>query len=311
MTLLYTSPVFLEHETGSHPEKAERLRRITAHLATEGLAARCAQPDVRPVAPSRLFLVHSPEYAAEVAEFCRNRAGQYLEADTVVSARSGEVALRAAGAMCDAVERVLRGEDRNALCLVRPPGHHALPHSAMGFCLFNNVAVGARVANRELGIDRVMIVDWDVHHGNGTQAAFWEDPQVSFLSMHRFPFYPGTGNFDEVGGGAARGTKRNLPIKFGTSRGEILGRFRSELESFADQHRPQLILISAGFDAHRLDPIGSLGLEVEDFAELSRVVLGVARTHAEGRIVSVLEGGYNLDVLPDCVAVHLAELLAA
>jgi acetoin utilization deacetylase AcuC-like enzyme len=180
----------------------------------------------------------------------------------------------------------------------------------MGFCLFNNIAVGARMALAELQLDRVLIVDWDVHHGNGTQDEFWTDPQVGFLSIHRYPFYPGTGAADETGAGRGLGTTLNLPIKFGTSRQDYLKRFEDELTAFADQLKPQLVLVSAGFDSHREDPIGSLGLEVEDFRPLTRIVLNVARTHAGGRLVSVLEGGYNVDRLAESVEAHLEELLA-
>jgi acetoin utilization deacetylase AcuC-like enzyme len=309
MTLLYSSPLFLEHHTGSHPETAERLRRVTRHLAETGLDSRCRQPATAAVTLPRLAYVHTLAYAAEVEQFAQ-RQGGYIEMDTVVSPRSYEVALHAAGAVCDAVERVVRGEDQRALCLVRPPGHHALARAPMGFCLFNSVAIAARLANRELSLDRVLIVDWDVHHGNGTQDVFWEDPRVAFFSIHRYPFYPGSGTADEIGGGPARGTKRNLPVKLGTPRQVYLQRFTGELEALADRVKPELVIISAGFDAHRLDPVGSLGLETEDFAELTRIVLGVAKVHAAGRLVSVLEGGYNLDMLPLCVAAHLGELLA-
>jgi acetoin utilization deacetylase AcuC-like enzyme len=309
MTLLYTSPIFLEHETGNHPERSERLRRITRHLEQRKLIDQCRQVPVEPASLERLSRVHSREYIAEVNEFAANHPG-YIEADTVISPRSYEVAMRAAGTGCDAVTRVLKGESKNALCLVRPPGHHALEKSAMGFCLFNNIAIAARTATKEFGLDRVLIVDWDVHHGNGTQDAFWEDPQVAFFSIHRYPFYPGTGASDEVGAGKARDTKLNLPVKFGTSRPDYLARFTTQLEAFADRLKPQLVLISAGFDAHALDPIGSLGLEVEDFTELTRVVQRIANTHASGRIISMLEGGYNVDVLPLCVETHLRELLS-
>jgi acetoin utilization deacetylase AcuC-like enzyme len=309
MTLLYTSPLFLDHDTGQHPERSARLREVTRHLAQQGLDARCRRGEVTAISPTRLAYVHAPEYAAYVADF--SRRGGYIEADTVVSPRSYDVALHASGTACDAVERVLRGEDSSALCLVRPPGHHALPRAPMGFCLFNHVALAARVALRELDVNRVLIVDWDVHHGNGTQDIFWEDPQVSFFSIHRYPFYPGTGAADETGAGAGRGTKRNLPVKFGTTRQDYISRFRAELEDFADRVRPELVIISAGFDAHRLDPVGSLGLEEEDFTTLSQIVLDVARTHARLRVVSVLEGGYNIEVLPLCVAAHLRTLLPA
>ena len=310
MTMLYSSPIFLEHDTGQHPEKAERLRCVTRHLSEQGLDAKCRRPEIVPVSLERLGRVHSLRYVAEIDEFAE-RHGGYIEADTVVSRRSYHVALHAAGAVCDAVERVLRGDDRLALCLIRPPGHHALEKSAMGFCLFNNIAAGARVATREFGLERVLIVDWDVHHGNGTQDMFWRDPQVAFFSAHRFPFYPGTGDRDEVGAGAAIGTKKNLPVRFGTPRKDYLAMFTNELETFADRVRPQLVLISAGFDAHRLDPIGSLGLETEDFTTLTQCVLRVAEVHSGGKIVSVLEGGYNTDVLPACVETHLRQLLAA
>ena len=216
----------------------------------------------------------------------------------------------AAGAVCDAVERVLKGEDETAFCLVRPPGHHALTDRGMGFCLFNNVAVGSRLAIDELGLDRVMIVDWDVHHGNGTQATFWEDPQVGYFSIHRSPFYPWTGTAEETGVGAARGTTLNLPISFGTPRDEYLETFAEGVERFAAALKPQLILISAGFDAHRLDPVGSLGLESEDFSIMTKIALRVAATHAGGRVVSVLEGGYNPVALADCVEHHLHELFS-
>ncbi len=216
MTLLYCAPCFLDHETGNHPERADRIRGIPRRLEESGLLGRCRQPEFKPVTRQRLARVHSPSYINEVWAFAKSGGG-YIEADTIVSPASYEVALMAAGSVCDAVERLGRGEDTQGLCLVRPPGHHAMMGHAMGFCLFNNIAVAARLAIDELGIDRVLIVDWDIHHGNGTQAAFWEEPRVGFLSIHRFPFYPGTGDADETGGGRGRGFTVNLPIRFGTA----------------------------------------------------------------------------------------------
>jgi acetoin utilization deacetylase AcuC-like enzyme len=309
MTLLYCSPCFLNHETGNHPERADRIRRLPERLAAAGLAQQCTSPEFKPASRLRVGRVHSLSYIDEVWAYAKSGGG-YIESDTVVSPASYDVALMAAGAACDAVERLVRGEDKRALCLVRPPGHHAMMKQAMGFCLFNNVAIAARTAIDSLELDRVLIVDWDIHHGNGTQAAFWEEPRVGFLSIHRWPFYPGTGDADETGGGAGLGATLNLPIEYGkTSRKDFFAAFSSKLESFAAKIKPQLVLVSAGFDAHHLDPVGDLGLETEDFRTLTRLVLDVADTYAEGRCVSLLEGGYDPELLADCVEVHLAEMM--
>ncbi|MFZ5828870.1 MAG: histone deacetylase [Planctomycetota bacterium] len=308
MTLLYSDPVFLSHETGDHPESADRLRMIPRRLEELSILARCHQVPSPEVDKRRLARVHSRSYIDEVWAFSK-AGGGHLDADTVCSPTSFQVALQAAGAACDATERVLRGEDRQALCLVRPPGHHALMNRAMGFCIFNNIAVAALLAVEQFELSRVLIVDWDIHHGNGTQAMFWEDPRVGYLSVHRSPFYPGTGDEDETGEGPGLGSTLNLALAYGISREEYLTAFRSALEEFADQMRPELVLISAGFDTHRLDPVGNLGLEVEDFAPMTRAVLDVAATHAQGRVVSILEGGYHPVVLADSVATHLGEML--
>jgi len=308
MTLLYYDPRFLDHETGQHPEQPERLRRIMARLEETGLVARCERPQWQPASRERLERVHRPSHLDHVASVA-GRGGGMLDPDTVVSSASFEVARIAAGAACDAVDRVLQGEAKTALCLVRPPGHHALPECAMGFCLFNNIAVAARVATDEHRLNRVLIVDWDVHHGNGTQYVFYRDGRVGFFSAHRWPFYPGSGAVDEIGEGDGLGATRNLPVAFGTPRDRYRELFARELEDFAAHIRPQLVLISAGFDAHRADPVGSLGLEVEDFAELTQMVLAVAERYAAGRVVSILEGGYNTQALACCVEAHLRELL--
>jgi acetoin utilization deacetylase AcuC-like enzyme len=309
MTLLYTDPRFLGHRTGEHPENPSRLEHIVRLLDAGGLAAGCRRPDWQPASAGELAGVHQPDYIDEVVEFIR-RGGGRIEADTVVGPGSLEAAFLAAGAVRDAVNRVVNGEDKTALCLVRPPGHHAGPAAAMGFCLFNNVAIAARMAVQELQLDRVLVVDWDVHHGNGTQESFWRDEHIGFLSIHRWPFYPGTGAAEETGSGPGLGTTLNLPVSFGTPRSDYLARFTGELGGFADRIKPQLVIVSAGFDSHRTDPIGSLGLEIEDFATLTQAIRAVANQHAGGRIVSVLEGGYNPPVLAECVGVHLAELLA-
>jgi acetoin utilization deacetylase AcuC-like enzyme len=308
MTLLYYHPRFLDHDTGQHPEQPERLWQIIGRLERTGLAAQCARPQWRPVSRKRLQLVHEAAHIDRVAALAA-RGGGRLDSDTVVSPASFDVAELAAGAACDAVDRVLAGEEKTALCIARPPGHHAVAERAMGFCLFNNVAVAAAVAIEEYELDRVLVVDWDVHHGNGTQDMFYADGRVGFFSIHRWPFYPGTGAADESGTGDGLGATRNLPVTFGTPRAAYLDQFRRELENFAARVRPQLVLISAGFDSHREDPIGSLGLEVEDFAGLTKMVADVAAVHSAGRIVSLLEGGYNPPILAECVEYHLRVML--
>jgi acetoin utilization deacetylase AcuC-like enzyme len=308
LTLLYCDPRFLQHETGLHPERADRIRQLPQRLEEQGLAQRCRRVDWRPISRLRLGRVHSASYADEVRLVAKSGGGE-LDADTIVSPSSYDVALLAAGSVCDAVERVLHGDDSQALCLVRPPGHHALIDRAMGFCLFNNVAIAATVAIEEYSVDRVLILDWDIHHGNGTQATFWHDPRVGFLSIHRWPFYPGTGLADETGDGDALGTTLNLPVPFGISRKEYLALLADSLERFAAKLKPELVFVSAGFDTHARDPVGNLGLETEDFAELTNMVLDAAQAHAGGRVISVLEGGYHPEALADSVEVHLAEML--
>ena len=308
MTLLYHDPIFQSHDTGSHPESARRLAAIEKRLADGQLLDQCQQPNCVSAEQSMIERVHDPDHIASVSEFARAGGGR-MEVDTVVSPQSYDVAVRAAGTACDAVKRVVQGEATNALCLVRPPGHHALRDAPMGFCLFNNIAIAARAAIDEFHLNRVLVIDWDVHHGNGTQASFWTDPQVGFLSIHRFPFYPGTGDASETGSGDGLGSTLNLPVAFGTPIEDYLEQFETALTQFADKMRPELILLSAGFDAHRADPVGSLGLESEHFGELTRLVLAAADAHCGGRLVSILEGGYNPAMLAKCVETHLSGLL--
>ncbi|MDP6444620.1 MAG: histone deacetylase [Pirellulaceae bacterium] len=309
MTLLYHDLRFLNHQTGRHPERPLRLTKVDQLLQKTGWPRRCQLIQWKPATAAQLARNHTEEYVKRVAAFCQQGGGQ-IEGDTVCSQESYQIARLAAGAACDAVGRVVKGERKNALCLVRPPGHHALQKNPMGFCLFNSIAVAARAALAEHQLNRVLVVDWDVHHGNGTQDAFWRDEQVAFISAHRFPFYPGSGDEDETGSGPGAGKTKNLPFRFGVSRSDFLARFESELTAFADKIRPELVLLSAGFDGHRQDPIGSLGLETEDYTSLTKAVCAVAAAHCEGKLVSLLEGGYNVDVLPHCVEKHIAELSA-
>jgi acetoin utilization deacetylase AcuC-like enzyme len=311
MTLLFSDPLFLKHETGQHPERPDRLRSITARLQAAGLPARCTAGTYRPLQEEALLAVHSADQVRRARQ-AAERGGGRLDPDTVVSPASFEVALAAAGACVAAVDAVLDGPERQALCLVRPPGHHATPTRSMGFCLFGNVALSARHARAAHQVNRVLVVDWDVHHGNGTQDVFYEDPAVTFFSIHRYGmgFYPGTGAAGETGAGPGLGHTLNAPIRYGTARPDYRAAFSRALERAAAVSKPELVLLSAGFDAHARDPIGSLGLETEDFTWLTRQVLDVARTHAGGRLVSCLEGGYDLQALAESVQAHLEALLA-
>ena len=310
MTLLCYDSVFLEHDTGGHPECAERLQTTWAHLTETKLSDQCATSPWPLATLEQLTRVHTESYVGVIKQSAEQGGGK-IEADTILSPLSHHVALQASGAMCHSVEQVVGGHQRNAFCLVRPPGHHARPQNAMGFCLFNHVAVAAKHATDALDLDRVLIVDWDVHHGNGTQEMFYDSSQIGFLSVHRWPFYPGTGKPEETGTGDGLKANLNVTVEYGTPREVYMGAFSAALGAIAKQIRPQLILISAGFDAHRSDPIGSLGLEVEDFAELTQLVKSTADEYCQGRIVSMLEGGYNTSTLPLCVAAHLQQLLAS
>lgn len=231
-----------------------------------------------------------------------------LDADTVMSDGTWPAVCRAAGGAVMAVDHVVGRRFENAFVATRPPGHHAEKSRPMGFCFLNNAAIAARHAQAVHGMERVAIVDFDVHHGNGTQEAFYDNSRVGFLSIHRYPFYPGTGAADETGTGDGLGATINVPVAYGTPRSQYHDAFRKGLETLADRIRPELVLISAGFDAHAEDPVGDLGLDVDDFEILTKEIVSVADTYAKGRIVSVLEGGYNVSILAGCVEVHLHAL---
>jgi acetoin utilization deacetylase AcuC-like enzyme len=301
--LLYHSPDFALHDTKNHPESVARIVQVNAMLRDKGWLQRTTQPSWEPASIAQCARSHPESYVHQVREWCERDAGR-VEADTVVSRGSWRAATLAAGAVCDAVQRVIQGTDAQAFCAIRPPGHHALSSAPMGFCLFNNVAIGALHA-RSLGVNQVLIVDWDVHHGNGTQDAFWEDPTVGFLSIHRFPFYPGTGKEDETGSGKGLGTTVNLPVPATIPPKEFMNRLMDATERLADKLKPELILLSAGFDAHQADPVGGLTLQAEHFQEAGKWIAKLAQKYCGGKLVSLLEGGYHLQHMPECVDAHL------
>lgn len=292
--VLLTSERFAHHLTPpghpERPERAEALRRVAHAWGMAGHEMR--EPE--PIDEALLALVHAPEYV----EAIRETAGRAvrLDPDTTTSPESYDVARLAAGAVIDGVRHVLAHPDEPAVALVRPPGHHAEPARAMGFCLFNSVAVGAAWARRE-GLARVAVVDFDVHHGNGTQAAFYDDPSVLFVSSHQFPYYPGTGAASETGAGPGAGFTVNLPLEAGAGDADLDEAFRTIAVPILDRFRPDLVLVSAGFDAHHADPLGGLRMTPAGFANLARLVDGVAERHAGGRVVYVTEGGYDLEAL--------------
>jgi len=307
--LLFYDDVFLRHDAGDLPESAERLRVIVRRLRGSGLWAECRVLPGRDARVEELARVHDRAYIERVREFAAGGGGE-LDSEVVISPGSYAAAIRAAGAAIDGAERIMRREAVNGFVLARPPGHHARASQGMGFCIFNNVAVAARHLLAIHGLRRVMIVDWDAHHGNGTQEEFYDEDAVFYLSVHAYPFYPGTGAAQERGRGKGLGFTRNLPIWPGAGREGYMRAWLPALRDSIAWFAPEFILVSAGFDAVRDDPIAGLGLEPEDFAEMTRVLCEAA-TVCEGRILSVLEGGYSLTSLPLCVEAHLRELLRA
>jgi len=305
---VFTDRRMNEHRVPSgHPERPERLQAVLRHLERTGYLPACAGGAVRVATADELARVHPAGYLRRVADL-EAGGGGLLDPDTWVSPGSNLAAQLAAGAGIVACRYVLEGASRRACCLVRPPGHHARPSTGMGFCVYANIALAAADALTHSDVNRILIADFDVHHGNGTQEIFYESARVGFLSIHRYPFYPGTGARDETGSGAGLGHTLNIPLPHGTPRREYHAAFRSGLEKLADRLRPELVLISAGFDAHAEDPVGDLGLDIEDFEILTKEIVAVAETHAQGRIVSVLEGGYNIPILAGCVVTHLHAL---
>src|SRR5256884_4134116 len=309
-TAIIHHPIYEQHDTGpGHPETAQRYTTVMDALKHDTkLWSDILEIQADEARRSDMQACHSPQHFKHVEEAVREGTG-YLDADTLVSMHSLEAAMRGAGAACQAIDAVMEGAASNAFVPVRPPGHHATPDRAMGFCLFNNVGIAARYAqSRYKEIERVAILDWDVHHGNGTQAIFFDDPSVFYFSMHQYPWYPGTGTRSETGLGRGLGYTLNVPVRALTMAGEQRRSFDSAISDVAAKFSPDLIIISAGFDAHKGDPLGQLLLSDADFVKMTRVVKQWAAESCNGRVVSCMEGGYNLETLGETVRAHVEEL---
>ena len=301
-------PVYLKHDTGQHVENAERLEAIISHLEQTHLKPQLTLIKPRAASIKEIALVHQEQYIAHIQDMAQ-RGGGGLDADTVMSPGSYEAALYAAGGAIKAAEAVMDGEVDSAFALVRPPGHHAVFQQAMGFCLFNNVAIAAKYALARYRLDRALIIDFDVHHGNGTQDAFYDNPQVLYISTHESPLYPGTGRLEETGSGAGRGTTVNIPLPAGSGDAEYLQVFEQIIAPVARRFDPRLILVSAGYDSHWADELALMQVSATGFGQMVRIIQGLADELCRGRLVFSLEGGYNLTALAASVKATFDVLL--
>ncbi len=303
-TLIY-HPIFLQHDTGEHhPERASRLQAIIRKLKKTGLINRLELVEPYVARVEDVALAHSKDYIKSVEEACKN-APANLDPDTVVSRDSYRAALFAAGGVIKAADLVINGEASNAFCMVRPPGHHARPSQTMGFCLFNNVSIGARYVQKKHSISRVAIIDWDVHHGNGTEEIFYKDPSVLYISLHQYPHYPGTGGAGDTGEGRGKGFNLNIPMQASSGDDEYIKVFKDKVAPKIKAFNPEFVFISAGFDGHKDDPLSSINLTETGYHEMTCMI----KELAPNRLVSVLEGGYNLFSLADSVHSHLKALI--
>ena len=307
-TGLVYHPDYLKHKTGfSHPESPERLSACLKALKDSQYYEKLHKIDPTPATIDQIAYVHDRDYIQFVKTSCER--GMMLDYDTTVSKDSFDVALLAVGGALRAADAVMDGELDNAFCLIRPPGHHARPKQGMGFCLFNNIAITARYLQKERDVQRILIIDWDLHHGNGTQEIFYGYDSVFYFSIHQYPYYPGTGALDEAGMDDGVGFTLNIPMEPLSSTEDYLNAFEDVLKPEAFEFEPDFVLISAGFDAHEDDPLGRIKLTTEGFGRLTEIVCEIADETCDGRIVSLLEGGYNLKAFSASVVKHIAKLL--
>ena len=307
-TAILRDDIYLQHITGDyHPESHHRLEVVYRMLEDEDMQDTFRVLSPRPATREELQLNHSSNYIDQVASTA-GRSFCSLDPDTTTSPKSWEAARMAAGGVLVAVDRVMEGEIENAFALVRPPGHHAESNKGMGFCIFNNIAIAAHYARQKHLLERILIIDWDLHHGNGTQNAFYEDPQVLYFSTHQYPYYPGSGSVDEDGQGKGKGFTVNVPLPGGQGDQDFEAIFKEILKPIATQFKPQLILVSAGYDIYSQDPLGAMDVTPEGFATLTSLIMDMARSSCQGRVVITLEGGYHLDGLRDSVKATIKEL---
>jgi len=308
-TGLVYDPLYREHQPGAgHPESPERCNAVMRGIAESVPENVLVRLKPRAATEEEIALCHTHEYMKAVRRDVESGFRCLSTGDTDISERSLEAAFLAVGGVLTAVDAVVEGTVSNAFCVVRPPGHHATRDRGMGFCIFNNVAIAARHAQMKHGVDRILIADWDVHHGNGTQSIFYDDPSVFYFSTHQWPHYPGTGTVHEAGTGEGMGFTLNCPLPAGSGRHEILGAFTEKLVPAMGRFKPELVLISAGFDCRIHDPIGGFMLTDRDLSDLTGIVLDIADRHADGRLVSVLEGGYNLSGLASAAGAHVERM---
>ena len=311
-TALLLDSVFEGHDPGpGHPESVARYKEISKVLKGSDYFKKCKKIKIRKATDSEILGCHTAKYLEIVKTEIGEGKSELSTGDTSICRDSLEVATYATGSVLEAIDLVLKGESKNGFCAIRPPGHHATADRGMGFCIFNNVAVAAKYAQIKFGLDRVAIIDWDVHHGNGTQDIFYNDQSVFYFSTHQSPWYPGTGAINETGEGKGEGSTMNRPLPSGSGFKQIGSCFREDFSTAMKKFKPELILISAGFDSRLGDPLGHFTLTDNEFTELTKILLDIAYEHCDGRLVSMLEGGYNVEGLASAVRSHLGQLIEA